>query len=464
VTSVLSATTRDALVADLRAVVGERCTTNPTQLEHHSHGESWHAQAAPDVVVFPASTDEVSAIVKASARYGAPVIPFGIGSSLEGHVNALSGGVSIDFSRMTRVLAVNAEDLDASVEAGVTHGQLNKALNNTGLAFWVDPGADATIGGMAATRASGTTAVRYGTMREAVLALTVVLADGRIIHTGSRARKSSSGYDLTRLFVGSEGTLGVITEITVRLFGLPEAVSAAVCPFDSMEGAVQTVITTIQLGIPVARIELLDEAQLDAVNRYSKLNCVLKPTLFFEFHGTSEQAVSESATSVQEIAAEHGGRDFQWATTTEDRARLWQARHNAFYAALALRPGCKPWTTDVCVPISRLAECVLETRADVQEAGVLAPLVGHAGDGNFHLIFLMNPDDPTELPKAKVINARLVTRALAMGGTCSGEHGVGMGKMEYLVDEHGESLEVMKAIKRALDPENRMNPGKMLQM
>jgi len=291
----------------------------------------------------------------------------------------------------------------------------------------------------------------------------VVLADGRIIHTGSRARKSSSGYDLTRLFVGSEGTLGVITEITVRLFGLPDAVSAAVCPFDSMEGAVQTVITTIQLGIPVARIELLDEAQLDAVNRYSKLNCVLKPTLFFEFHGTSDQAVSESAKSVQEIAAEQGGRDFQWATTTEDRARLWQARHNAFYAALALRPGCKPWTTDVCVPISRLAECVLETRADVQEAGVLAPLVGHAGDGNFHLIFPMNPDDATELLKAKAINARLVTRALAMGGTCSGEHGVGMGKMEYLIDEHGESLEVMKAIKRALDPENRMNPGKLFR-
>jgi len=462
--SALSPATRDRLVADLRAIAGDRCSTNPTQLDHHSHGESWHAHAPPDVVVFPTSTDEVSAIMKAAARHGAPVVPFGIGSSLEGHVNATSGGVSIDFSRMARVLAVNAEDLDAAVEAGVTHRQLNKALNNTGLVFWVDPGADATMGGMAATRASGTTAVRYGTMREAVLGLTVVLADGRIIHTGSRARKSSAGYDLTRLFVGSEGTLGVITEITVRLFGLPEAVSAAVCPFESMEGAVQTVMTTIQLGIPVARIELLDEAQLDAVNRYSKLNCVLKPTLFFEFHGTSEGAVAESATAVQEIAAEHGGLDFEWATTTEDRVRLWTARHNAFYAALALRPGCTPWTTDVCVPISRLAQCVLETRADVQEAGVLAPLVGHAGDGNFHLIFLMDPNDPTELPKAKAINARLVARALAMGGTCSGEHGVGMGKMEYLADEHGESLEVMKAIKRALDPENRMNPGKMLRI
>jgi D-lactate dehydrogenase (cytochrome) len=462
--SVLSAAARDSLVADLRAIVGDRCSTNPTQLDHHSHGESWHAPAAPDVVVFPANTAEVSAIMKVAARHGSPVIPFGIGSSLEGHVNALRGGVSIDFSRMTRILAVNAEDLDATVEAGVTHGQLNRSLSNTGLAFWVDPGADATIGGMAATRASGTTAVRYGTMREAVLALTVVLADGQVIHTGSRARKSSAGYDLTRLFVGSEGTLGAITEITVRLFGLPEAVSAAVCPFDSMEGAVRTVITTIQLGIPVARIELLDEAQLDAVNRHSKLNCVLKPTLFFEFHGGSAATVAESATAVQDIASEHGGLDFQWATTPEDRARLWTARHNAFYAALALRPGCKPWTTDVCVPISRLAQCVLETRADVEEAGVLAPLVGHAGDGNFHLIFLMDPDDPAELSTAKAVNARLVQRALAMGGTCSGEHGVGMGKIEYLADEHGASLDVMKTIKRAFDPENRMNPGKMFPL
>jgi len=462
--SVLSAPVRDALVADLRALVGDRCTTNPTQLEHHSHGESWHEHAAPDVVVFPTSTDDVSAIVKVAARHGAPVVPFGIGSSLEGHVNAFSGGVSIDFSKMTRVLAVNADDLDATVEAGVTHRQLNKALNNTGLAFWVDPGADATMGGMAATRASGTTSVRYGTMREAVLGLTVVLADGRIIHTGGRARKSSTGYDLTRLFVGSEGTLGVITEITVRLFGLPEAISAAVCPFDSMEGAVRTVITTIQLGIPVARIELLDEPGLDAVNRYSKLNCALKPTIFFEFHGASEQSVAEAASAVQEIAAENSGSDFQWATTTEDRAKLWTARHNAFYAALALRPGCKPWTTDVCVPISRLAECILETRADVKASGLLAPLAGHVGDGNFHLIFLMDPNDPTELPKAKAINARLVERALAMGGTCSGEHGVGVGKMDYLPAEHGESLEVMKAIKRALDPENRMNPGKMISI
>src|ERR1041384_3036438 len=460
--SVLTSPVRDAFVADLRALIGDRATTNPTQLEHHCHGESWHEHAAPDVVAFPATTEEVSAIMKVAARHRAPVVPFGIGSSLEGHVNAFSGGVSIDFSRMTRILAVNADDLDASVEAGVTHRTLNKLLNNKGLAFWVDPGSDATIGGMAATRASGTTAVRYGTMREAVLGLTVVLADGRIVHTGTRARKSSAGYDLTRLFVGSEGTLGVITEVTVRLFGLPEAVSAAVCPFDTMEGAVQTVITTIQLGIPVARIELLDEAQLDAVNRYSKLNCVLKPTLFFEFHGISRQAVEESATAVQEIAADNGGRDFQWATPTEDRSGPWGGGHNAFYAAVALRPNCKPWTTDVCVPISRLAECVLETRKDVQQAGILAPLVGHVGDGNFHLIFPMTPDDDAELQKAKEVNARLIKRALAMGGTVSGEHGVGVGKMAYLEAEHGDALEVMKAIKRALDPENRMNPGKMV--
>ena len=463
-TSVLSAPAREALVADLRALVGDRCTTNPTQLEHHSHGESWHDHANPDVVVFPTSTEDVAAVMQVAARYKAPIVPFGIGSSLEGHVNAFSGGITLDFSRMTRVLAVNVDDLDATVEAGVTHGQLNKIVNNQGLAFWVDPGADATIGGMAATRASGTTAVRYGTMREAVLGLTVVLADGRVIHTGGRARKSSTGYDLTRLFVGSEGTLGVITEITVRLFGLPEAISAAVCPFETMDGAVQTVITTIQLGIPVARLELLDEAQLEAINRYSKVNHALKPTLFFEFHGPSEAAVTEAATSVQEIAAENGGLDFRWATRPEDRKKLWDARHSAFYAACALKPGCKPWTTDVCVPISRLAECVLAARADVQASGLLAPLAAHAGDGNFHLIFLMDPDDPRDIEKARAINARMVERALAAGGTCSGEHGVGVGKMAYLEAEHGASLEVMKAIKRALDPENRMNPGKMISI
>jgi D-lactate dehydrogenase (cytochrome) len=462
--SVLPASARDRLAAELRVLLGDRCSRNPTLLEHHSHGESWHAAGEPDLVVFPTSTAEVSEIVKAAGRVGAPVIPFGAGSSLEGHVNALHGGVSIDMTRMNRVLRVSAEDLDATVEAGVTHRQLNKHLNNTGLHFWVDPGADATIGGMAATRASGTAAVRYGTMRETVLGLTVVLADGRVIRTGGRARKSSAGYDLTRLFVGSEGTLGVITDVTVRLHGLPEGISAAVCPFPTMEGAVQTVITTIQLGIPVARIELLDEVQLDAVNKYSKLDYPLRPTLFFEFHGTSAASVTEHAQLVQEIAGESGGTDFRWAMTTEDRSKLWRARHDAFWAALALRPGSKAWTSDVCVPISRLAECILETRADLEGSSLLAPLVGHVGDGNFHLIFVLDPDNAAQFAEAKAINARLVHRALAMGGTCTGEHGVGSGKMDYLPEEHGDALEVMKTIKRALDPENRMNPGKMFRM
>jgi len=457
----LSDTTRAALAADLHALLGDRCTTNPTQIEHHSHGESWHAPGSPDVVVFPTNTEEVSAIVRVANVHRAPVVPFGVGSSLEGHVNAIYGGISIDLTRMNRVLRVSADDLDCQVEAGVTHRQLNKALANTGVHFWVDPGADATIGGMAATRASGTTAVRYGTMREAVLGLTVVLADGRVIRTGGRARKSSSGYDLTRLFVGSEGTLGVMTEVTLRLHGLPEAVSAAVCPFETMEGAVSTVMTTIQLGIPVARIELLDELQMDAVNRYSRLSYPLKPTLFFEFHGTSQESVAEHARTVQELAAEHGGSGFNWASTPEDRAKLWHARHNAFYAAVALRPGCKAWTTDVCVPISQLAHCVLETRRDIQGSSLVAPLMGHVGDGNFHLIFVIDPDDPTELAVATELNARLVRRAMAAGGTCSGEHGVGIGKIDYLADEHGEALDVMKAIKRALDPDNLMNPGKM---
>jgi D-lactate dehydrogenase (cytochrome) len=372
--------------------------------------------------------------------------------------------VSIDMSRMNRVLRVSADDLDATVEAGVTHRQLNKALANTGLHFWVDPGADATIGGMAATRASGTAAVRYGTMREVVLGLTVVLADGRVIHTGGRARKSASGYDLTRLFVGSEGTLGVIAEVTVRLHGLPDGISAAVCPFPTMEGAVRTVMTTIQLGIPVARIELLDEAQIDAVNRYVKHDYPVQPTLFFEFHGTSDRSVAEHAQLVQEIAAEHGGTAFTWATTTEDRAKLWHARHNAFYAALAMRPGSTAWTTDVCVPISRLAECILETRADLHGTSLLAPLVGHVGDGNFHLIFVLDPAKPEEFAEAKRINARLVHRALEMGGTCTGEHGVGTGKMAYLPLEHGEAVDVMRTIKQALDPKNLMNPGKMIEI
>ena len=460
--SVLTGERRAAFVRDLTEILGERCSTNATQLEHHSHGESWHAAGQPDAVVFPRSTDEVSAVVRTAARHGAPIVPFGAGSSLEGHVNPVHGGVSIDLARMNRVLRVSAEDLDATVEAGVTHRQLNRALANTGAAFWVDPGADATIGGMTATRASGTTAVRYGTMREVVLGLAVVLADGRAIRTGGRARKSSAGYDLTRLFVGSEGTLGVITEITVRLFGRPESVSAAVCAFDSIESAVRAVIQTIQFGIPVARIELMDDVQIDAVNRYSKLSMALKPTLLFEFHATSESGAAEHAKAVQEIAADHGGTEFRWATTPEDRATLWAARHDTYYAAMAMRPGGKAWVSDVCVPISTLAECIVETKRELAASRVYAPLVGHVGDGNFHLNFILDPGDPQEVAEVKALNARLVARALRLGGTCTGEHGIGLGKRQYLLDEHGEdAVGVMRALKTALDPQGLMNPGKI---
>jgi len=454
----------ESAIQELRALLGSRASDTAAVREHHSHGESYHAPAAPDVVCFPRSTDEVAAILAISARRQIPVVPFGAGTSLEGHVNAIRGGICIDLREMNRIVRVSAEDLDATVEAGVTRLQLNKALNNTGLTFPVDPGADATIGGMAATRASGTTAVRYGTMRENVLGLTVVLADGSIVATGTRARKSAAGYDLTRLFVGSEGTLGVITEVTVRLHPLPEAVSAATCAFDTIAGAVETVIATIQLGVPVARIELLDEAQMDAVNRYSKTSYPVAPTLFFEFHSDSARHVADQAEAVQALALEHGGRDFTWATHLEDRERLWQARHHALYAALALRPGAKGWTTDVCVPISRLAECIVETKKDNVGAPFPICLVGHAGDGNFHLIYVLDPESASERAEAGRLNERMVTRALAMGGTCTGEHGVGLGKMKYLEAEHGPALEIMRTIKRALDPDNRMNPGKMISV
>ncbi|MEZ5285786.1 MAG: FAD-linked oxidase C-terminal domain-containing protein [Vicinamibacterales bacterium] len=446
----------------LRDVLGDRVSTADAVREHHSHAESWHAPGLPDAVVFPRSTGEVAAVVRACASARVPMVPFGMGSSMEGHVNAIRGGVSIDLTRMTKVLRVSPDDLDVTVEAGITRKTLDAALRNTGLFFPIDPGADATIGGMTATRASGTTAVRYGTMRENVMGLTVVLADGRVIHTGSRARKSSSGYDLTRLFVGSEGTLGVITEVTLRLYGRPEAVAAAVCPFPSMDGAANTVIQTIQLGIPVARMEIIDATQLAIVNRFSKTSYPETPTLFFEFHGTSQAVVDEQTQAVQEIAREHGALGFQWATTPEDRARLWQARHDVYYATLASRPGARALTTDVCVPISQLAPCILETQADARDTGIAAPLVGHAGDGNFHLIIMLDPDDPAELARVSDYSRRLVERALRMGGTCSGEHGVGMGKMKYLKAEHGDALSVMRAIKQALDPDDLMNPGKML--
>jgi D-lactate dehydrogenase (cytochrome) len=452
----------EAASDELRRLLGPRANDSAAVRDHHSRGESYHVPAPPDIVCFPHTTDEVAEILKISAAHQVPVIPFGAGTSLEGHVNAIHGGITIDLREMNKVVRVGIDDLDATVEAGVTRLQLTKALRNTGLTFPVDPGADCTIGGMAATRASGTTAVRYGTMRENVLGLTVVLADGQIIRTGTRARKSSAGYDLTRLFVGSEGTLGVITEVTVRLHPLPEAVSAAVCAFDSLQGAVETVIATIQLGVPVARIELLDEVQMEGVNRYSKTSYAVAPTLFFEFHSDSERHVVDQAETVQGLAAERGGHSFDWATRLEDRERLWQARHDALYAALALRPGGRPWTTDVCVPISRLADCILETKQDTREASFPIALVGHAGDGNFHLVYVLDPDSPGELDEARRLNDRMVMRALAMGGTCSGEHGVGYGKMKYLDAEHGPALDVMRTIKRALDPDNRMNPGKMV--
>jgi D-lactate dehydrogenase (cytochrome) len=390
------------------------------------------------------------------------VVPFGAGTSLEGHVHAVRGGISIDLRELNRVIRISAEDLDATVEAGVTRLQLGRALRSTGLMFPIDPGADATIGGMAATRASGTTAVRYGTMRENVLGLTVVLADGRVTGTGTRARKSSAGYDLTRLFVGSEGTLGVITEVTLRLHPVPEAVSAAVCAFETMQGAVDTVIATIQSGVPVARIELVDEIQMDAINRHAKTAYACAPTLFFEFHSDSQAHVREQAATVEALAAERGGHGFAWATKLEDREQLWKARHDALYAALALRPGSRGWTTDVCVPISRLAECVVETKRDNEGAPFPICLVGHAGDGNFHLVYVLDPSSAAELDTARTLNDRLVERALAMGGTCSGEHGIGYGKMKFLESEHGHGLDVMRKIKQAMDPDNRMNPGKII--
>jgi len=390
-----------------------------------------------------------------------PIIPFGTGTSLEGHIAALRGGVCLDVSRMNRILRLSPEDMDVTVEPGVTRRQLNAHLRDLGLFFPIDPGADASIGGMAATRASGTNAVRYGTMREAVLGLEVVLADGRLIRTARRARKSAAGYDLTRLFVGSEGTLGVIVSVTLRLWGIPERIASAVVSFPDLASAVATVIETIQAQIPLARIELLDEVQMEACNRYSKLSYPVAPTLFLEFHGT-DTSVEEQIASVEAIAAQHGGGSFAFAHAAEERSRLWQARHEAYYAALALRPGAKGWPTDVCVPISRLAECILETKRDLEANGLLAPLVGHVGDGNFHLVFLVDPDDPDELARAAAANDRLVMRALALDGTCSGEHGVGYGKMPFLAAEHGEAVEVMRAVKRALDPEGIMNPGKIV--
>jgi D-lactate dehydrogenase (cytochrome) len=445
----------------VKQLLGDRLTTSQAVRDQHGKDESWHEVMAPDAVCFPHSTEEVAAIVKICHETGTPIIPYGTGTSLEGHVHAPHGGITLDMTQMNAVLRVSAEDLDCTVQPGVTRKQLNEYLRDTGLFFPIDPGADASLGGMTATRASGTNAVRYGTMRENVLSLTVVMADGRVIRTARRARKSSAGLDLTRLFVGSEGTLGVITEITLRLFGIPEAISSAVVGFEDIEGAVNTVIATIQSGIPVARIELLDDTQMAAINKHSGFDYPVKNTLFLEFHGT-EAGVQEQAEMVKAFSDEFGGGDYQWTSNAEERNRLWQARHDAAYAAKALRTGCEIWATDVCVPLSRLAECIIETKKDLENCSLPAPLVGHVGDSNFHLAFVLDPNNPDEVREASEYNDRLIERALSMDGTCTGEHGVGMGKTKFLTAEHGEAISVMRDIKRALDPDNIMNPGKML--
>jgi len=454
---------RDAVIASLRQLLGDRLSSAPPVREQHGKDASYHPCVPPDAVAFAQSTEEVSEIVTLCAQHKIPIIPFGTGTGVEGNVVALRGGVCIDVSQMNRILQVSTGDLDATVEAGVTHEQLNEHLRDKGLFFSVDPGANASIGGMAATRASGTNTVRYGTMRENVLSLKVVLPDGRIIRTARRARKSSAGYDLTRLFVGSEGTLGIITEATVRLYGIPAAISAAVCSFASIEAAVNAVIHTIQAGVPVARIEVANAMQMDAINKYSKLNLPVTPTLWLEFHGT-EASVAEQAEVVQKIAAAHGGANFSWTTKPEDRCKLWRARHDVDYADRALRPGGQIFATDVCVPISRLAECIVATERDVATSFLPAPIVGHVGDGNFHLVIVLNPNDPREMAEAARLNERLVHRALSLDGTCTGEHGIGCGKIDFLIAEHGEAVSVMRAIKTAIDPDNIMNPGKILRI
>lgn len=453
-----------SILEPLAARFGERFSTAPSIREHHGKGEDWFSPMPPDAVVFPHTTEEVAEVVKVCAAHQIPIIPWGTGTSLEGHVLALKGGITVDLSEMREILEINSADLDCRVQAGVTRKQLNEKLGREGLFFPVDPGADASLGGMTATNASGTNAVRYGTMRTNVLGLTVVMPDGSIVKTGGRARKSSAGYDLTRLFIGSEGTLGIITEIQLRVYGIPEAITSAVCQFNSLGDAVNSVIMAIQLGIPMARIELLDEVQMRACIAFSNLmGYTESPTLFFEFHGT-DASVREQAELMSGICEEHRGNAFQWAINPEERAKLWEARHNSYYAGLALAPGKRGIVTDVCVPISRLAECILATKADIEAVGVLAPLVGHVGDGNFHLVILCDPDDPDDVAKAKTVAKHTVQNALAVGGTCTGEHGVGIGKMGYLEQEHGDALNIMRTLKRALDPQNIMNPGKIVNV
>jgi D-lactate dehydrogenase (cytochrome) len=453
-----------AAIAALTAAFGNRIVTSQSVREQHGNTLTWVPNQPPDAVVFPQTTQDVQRIVRICADNNVPVIPFGTGTSLEGHINAPLGGVSVDFRDMNKMLAVHAEDLDCVIEPGLTRKSLNEQLRDQGLFFPIDPGADASLGGMAATRCSGTNAVRYGTMKDNVLAMKVVMADGELMTTSRRAKKSAAGYDLTRLIVGSEGTLGIITELTLKLSGIPEAIASGVCPFPSVDAACKATILTIQSGIPVARIELLDALQIKASNAYSKLALPEVPTLFVEFHG-SDASVAEQSQRFGEIVAELGGGPFDWATKAEDRSRLWQARHDGYHAGRRLRPGASAFATDVCVPISRLAECVTATQAAIAELKLVAPILGHVGDGNFHLTLLVDMDDADELKRAKLLMERLVELALSMDGTCTGEHGVGQGKMKYLLAEHGApALAAMAAIKRALDPQNILNPGKIVAL
>jgi D-lactate dehydrogenase (cytochrome) len=453
------------LIAALQARFGANCSTAQVIREQHGRDESAFTNVPPPAaVVFAESTQDVSDAIKLAAQYQVPVIPFGVGSSLEGHLLAVQGGISVDVSRMNKVLSINAEDLTVTVQPGVTRKQLNEEIKSTGLFFPIDPGADASIGGMSATRASGTNAVRYGTMRENVLALEVVTASGEVIRTGTRAKKSAAGYDLTRLFVGSEGTLGVMTEISLRIYPLPEAVSAAVCSFPSIEAAVHTTIATIQMGVPIARVELIDGGTIRMVNQYARLGLAETPMLLMEFHG-SPAGVKEQAETVQEIAAEYGGLSFEWATTPEERTRLWTARHNAYFAAIQSKPGCRAISTDTCVPISKLADCLLDSIVEADASGLPYFLVGHVGDGNFHFGYLIDPNNAQECATAEELNHKLVTRALSLGGTCTGEHGIGLHKMDFLRAETGEgAVDMMRTIKRALDPHNIMNPGKIFSL
>jgi len=451
-------------IEEVRSLLGDRLSTGSSILEIHSHDEAYSTPCLPDAVAFPETTMEVSEILKICRRHKCPVVPYGIGTSLEGHVIPIQGGITVDTSKMNKVLQINESDFDAVVEPGVTRTQLNVDLRDTGLMFTVDPGADATIGGMASTRASGTNTVRYGTMRENVLALEVVLPDGQIINTGSRARKSSAGYDLTRLFVGSEGTLGIITKVTVRLFGQPDTISAATCTYETIGDAVDTVIMATQMGIPMARIELLDETQMRGMNIYNPdMSFPEKPHLFLEFHGT-ESGVAEQVELFRSASEEFGASNFEWATKTEDRNRLWQARHNAYYAGKALRPGAGSVVTDCCVPISALAECIARAQELIKKSGLVAPIVGHVGDGNFHLLILFDPDSPEEADAAKSLGASISELALEFGGTVTGEHGVGTGKKKYMLAEHGAAYMLMATLKKSIDPDNIMNPGKIVDI